>query len=313
MFLSPWNELCYCSIRLVRVTDVPYILDGQTSDKMNQDKWGRGLKQVPSNSRRRGWIEKRESPKMDPEALWRLRSLLSSGGSPAEPVWRLFHNLERFHLTLRRTDWDQWETNGPLTINPYRNDKARSDAELMRRDMHAALVDGAQLPYEYDAWGRMFNIMTRLQTLSITFETAEDKEDEMEEIVEWARTWRFEISSWRRWMLEDSNEVMAHMVVDDRPIEKTSWRGLRYQWSDSYPKCPATPAPQFGGECAYCEEKELLLRDGVSGPQILTWTVTWSRKLVDPPVDIRDTETRPGSEGGQSSGNTGLPFEYPLL
>lgn len=252
---------------------------------------------------------------MDPDVLDHLRSILSSGGSPAEPVWRLFHNLENFHLTFRRTDWDQWESNEPLVINPYRQSQGvpELDIELMRHDMHTALANGTQPSLEKDAWGRMFNIMASLKTLSITFETAEDKRDEMEEIVRWARTWRFEISSWRRWVLEDNDEVMAHMVADDEPVKKTSWRGLRYHWSDTCPTCSEMPAPMQSGEvCAYCEEKELLLRDGVSGPRILTWTVTWSRKSVDPPVDLRDTETRPGIETGPSNGTTAVPVELSI-
>lgn len=231
--------------------------------------------------------------------------MLSGGRSPPDPVWRILHNLETFHLTLRRTDWDRWEDNKALSINPFRGKSAAPDLEEMRRDMHAAMVEGTQMQFEKTAWGCMFRIMANLKELSITFETSEEKKDEMEEIVQWARTWRFEIMSWRHWMLRDNEEVMAYLVADDKPAKKTSWRGLRYHWSDSCPTC-STSISEPRKECPYCQKRELLLRNG-KGPRLFTWTLTWRRHSVDPPVDLKDTEARPNLEEGPSRRNPILP------
>lgn len=229
--------------------------------------------------------------------------MLSSGQSPPNPVWRILHNLEAFHLTIRRTDWDRWEDNKALAINPYRANSAAPDLEEMRRDMHASMVDREEMQFDKTAWGRMFRIMANLKQLTITFETSEDKQDEMEDIVEWARTWRFEIMSWRHWMLRDNEEVVAHMVAhDDGPAKKTSWRGLRHHWSDFCPSCSTSiSAPK--DECPSCLRRERLLEEG-KGPRVLTWTRTWSREMVDPPVDLTDTEIRPDLEDGSSRRNT---------
>lgn len=159
--------------------------------------------------------------------------------------------------------------------------------------MHAAMKEGTKIQFEKTAWGRMFRIMANLKELSITFETSEDKRDEMEEIVEWARTWRFNIMSWRHWMLNDNEEVMAHLIAQ-KPAKKTSWRGLRYHWSDWCPSCLRSISEPKRG-CPECQNREVLLADG-KGPRLLTWTLTWRRQLVDPPIDLADTETRPDTD-----------------
>lgn len=219
-------------------------------------------------------------------------------------MWRVLHNLESFHLTLRRTDWDRWEDNKALSINPYRGDSASPGVEEMRRDMHSTMEEGANIQFAKSSWGRMFRVMANLKELSITFETSEDKKEEMEEIVEWTRTWRFEIMSWRHWLLTDNDEVMAHLVADSRPVKKTSWRGLRYHWSDFCPSC-STSIFEPKKDCSYCQKRESLLRDG-KGPRLLTWTRTWRRQSVVPPVDLKDTETRPDQEGASVGRDTNL-------
>lgn len=232
---------------------------------------------------------------------WHLRSLLSGGGSPPDPVWRILHNLDTFHLILRRTDWDRWEDNKALSINPYRGNSGTPDIEQMRRDMQLALAEGAEIQSEKIAWGRMFRVMANLKELSITFETSEDKKEEMEEIVDWARTWRFEIMSWRHWLLRDNQEVVAHLVSSDRPVLKTSWRGLRYHWSDSCPSC-STKISEPRKDCTHCRKREALLQME-KGPRLLTWTRTWRRQAMVPPVDLKDTERSPDQDDPQRRRN----------
>lgn len=217
---------------------------------------------------------------------WQLRSLLSSGGSPVDPVWRILHNLEDFHLTLRRADWDRWEDNKALEIPALRS-SATSRATR-------SVVEGQQPTPDWPAlpsWGRMFESMANLKTLSISFETSEDRAHEMENILAWARTWRFEIKSWRFWLIKHNQETMAHLVADDKPVRKMSWQGLFHHWPDKCPGCSAlvTEAPK--PDCSSCQEREALMKQRI-GPRLLVWTLTWRRVMVDPPVSLEDTEVR---------------------
>lgn len=205
-----------------------------------------------------------------------LRDQLSQGGAPFEPVWRTFHNLEHFHLTIRRTDWDRWEDNKPLAINPYRRSGGTPPLEYMRRDMHTSMIEGKQpRAYTYGSWSHMFLAMCNLKTLTISFETSEDKKDEMEEIVAWARTWRFKIMSWHCWVKQDVDQPQAYLIAEDKPAEKMSWRGLKHHWSDVCPACGA--GQELGPDCGYCLKKHKLLQQN-KGPRLLVWTLTWRPK-----------------------------------
>lgn len=223
------------------------------------------------------------------EQYWHLRSLLANGQGPTDPVWRTFHYLQEFHLTLRRGDWDRWEDNKPLAINIRHYGFSDGNLELMRRDMEAALeADGAQeLPYQPGSLGSLFNIMSNLKKLTISFETSEDKRDEMEAIVRWAETWRFEIMSWRHWMIRDNHEVVAHLVRDNTPVQKTSWRGHVHHWSDICPECN-THSSQPSNLCQQHRKRHLLLEQG-KGPQLLVWSLTWRPQPVQPPISLVET------------------------
>lgn len=220
-------------------------------------------------------------------SYWHLRSLLSNGQGPTHPVWRVLHNLQEFHLILRRTDWDRWEDNKALAIDVFRAGFAAPDVGVMRKHMHAAAEGREQPPFEDGSLGTMFRVMANLKKLTISFETSEDKKDEMEDIANWARTWRFDVMSWRHWMIKGNREVMAHLVCDDGPARKSSWRGLPHHWSDVCPSCTA----HFDDDCPYCQKREKLLKDG-KGPRLLVWTLTWRPRLVEPPVSLADTEER---------------------
>lgn len=61
-------------------------------------------------------------------------------------------------------NWDRWRDKKAPCINPYRLRDGAPATEQTQRDMHAAMVEVAP-------------------------------------IVAWARTWRFEIMSWRHWLV----------------------------------------------------------------------------------------------------------------
>lgn len=210
--------------------------------------------------------------------------MLSQGAPPVEPFWRALHHLEHFHMTFRRTDWNRWEDNKPLVINPYRQSGGAPSLEEMRADMHTTMVEGRQPDLvDWASWITMFRAMRNLRRLDISFETSEDKRDEMEEIVAWARTWRFAIMGWRFLMGSTSDEPVAHLVADDsRPVRRMSWRGLRHHWSNF---CPSCGSAETRPDCPYCLKKQGLQQQD-KGPRLLVWTLSWRPE----PVDCQETE-----------------------
>lgn len=209
----------------------------------------------------------------------------------------LVGKLEHFHVTLRRTDWDRWEDNKALAINPFRWGRGAPSLERMHRDMETAMAGGRQPRPEHGAWATLFRAMRSLRTLKISFETSEDKRAEMEEIVAWARTWRFDIMSWRYMVCESDLDRAACLVAEDKPAQKMSWRGLKHHWSDL---CTACGSVETRPECACCLRKQALIRQG-KGPRLLVWTLTWTPVPVD--VDLQAGARRGARKREHLEGN----------
>ncbi|KAK7753302.1 hypothetical protein SLS62_004821 [Diatrype stigma] len=100
-----------------------------------------------------------------------------------------FDPIERLTITLRRSDWWDWETNSPPIINPF---KGRVSLAEMQADM---LVEGGNPDFKPEAWGLAFGKMPNLKTLRIEFETSEDQKANMEQIIQWAVKWRFPLAN----------------------------------------------------------------------------------------------------------------------
>ncbi|ROW03323.1 hypothetical protein VSDG_01497 [Cytospora chrysosperma] len=216
-----------------------------------------------------------------------LISQLSQGLAPAEPVWRVLHSLEHFHLTIRRTDWDRWEDNKALAINPYQYSDGQPSLETMQRDMRTSMVEGKQPPCDVNSWITLCRTMRKLKTLTISFETSEDKKDEMEDIVAWARTWRFGVLSWRCWVDQAPNKTDFYLIAEDKPARKMSWRGLKHHWSDFCSACGA--GQELRPDCGHCLKKHKLLQQG-KGPRLLVWTLTWRPEPVATQVSSEGNE-----------------------
>ncbi|KAI1757008.1 hypothetical protein F4782DRAFT_480856 [Xylaria castorea] len=175
------------------------------------------------------------------------------------PSW--FANLEHLRITLRRADWWDWEREDPLRINPFRGNCYHAHTvDLMRRDMS---TETGNTEFAGGAWGRAFSHMSKLKSLTIDFETAENKRDEMEDIVAWALKWRFPLPDGR------------HLSTDSRLADKVSWRGLRHHWSNQCVSCRNRIHYRVRGDgCLKCSETKQLLEWGY-GPQLLVWTCLW--------------------------------------
>ncbi|KAI1368813.1 hypothetical protein F5Y08DRAFT_335382 [Xylaria arbuscula] len=172
-----------------------------------------------------------------------------------------FQNLERLRITIRRSDWWDWEHNETLRINPFRGNCCHAHTiDLMRRDMSN---ETDNVEFSPGAWGVAFSHMSRLKTLTIDFETSEDKRAEMESLVTWAVKWRFPLTEGR------------YLSTSGRPAQKMSWRGLPHHWSHRCVACGRLTQYRVPGqECSTCNETRQLISQG-HGPQLLIWTCVW--------------------------------------
>ncbi|KAI1279078.1 hypothetical protein F5Y07DRAFT_48088 [Xylaria sp. FL0933] len=172
-----------------------------------------------------------------------------------------FASLQHLRFTLRRSDWWDWELNEPLRINPFKGNCCHGHTiGLMRSDM---LAENGNVEFAQGAWGRAFFHMPKLKTLTIDFETSEDKRDEMEAVVAWALKWKFPLLDGR------------HLSTGGRPASKMSWRGLPHHWSHRCVSCGRLTQYRLPGEdCQKCNEMRWLVSQGY-GPQLLIWTCLW--------------------------------------
>ncbi|ROV94372.1 hypothetical protein VPNG_09391 [Cytospora leucostoma] len=128
--------------------------------------------------------------------------LSASPSISSRRLWRVSEHLTSLRIVFRRTDWWGWESNTPLAISPFRLSRRTSAHQIMHEEMLHALEQPEPLQRlpspsrieRWSCWGLIFLQMLSLKTLTIAFETSEDKRDEMEAIVRWAhRDWRFPI------------------------------------------------------------------------------------------------------------------------
>lgn len=170
--------------------------------------------------------------------------------------------VEKVKVTFRRGDWWNNEYNSPLGINPQRGN---ADVEEMKSDWRKER-EGEIIPWRQRAWGCGPNHLKSLKELEIEFETSEDKVDELKEIVEHAKTWKF--------------PMRDGLVLSTEGLEmKTStWRGTMCHWSAECPYCGNI------GDCAKdtfiedprkeCEER-MKLRSMDLGPMLTVTGVRW--------------------------------------
>ena len=181
----------------------------------------------------------------------------------------------------------------------------------------------------WTCWGLLFLRMVNLKTLTIEFETSEDKKSEMETIVDWAhKRWRFPVL---RRLSGDSrdpftfdhlqrshsespvdlspwSEDLDVLSAADEPVQKTSWRGFPHHLDERCQACRIMWRVQNATTgCAECTKKQRLLALDM-GPQLLVWTVTWKRKV--PPTDP-EPEVSIGGESNQDRGGQPRPSRAP--
>lgn len=193
----------------------------------------------------------------DPQAFWKIARYQNF----LDPV-------ENLRITIRRSDWWNWESNAALNINPFRR---RETDEVMRRDMAS---DSPRFRGD-DVWGLAFQYLPKLKGLQIDFETAEDKKGELETIVDWAVKWKFPLSGGR------------YLSTAGQRVERMSWRGRSYHWArDGCPDCSARRLHGMA-DCATCNERTRYDVHGY-GPRLYVWTLTWKPVVGVPTADASE-------------------------
>ncbi|QSZ28561.1 hypothetical protein DSL72_003059 [Monilinia vaccinii-corymbosi] len=186
-------------------------------------------------------------------------------------------NITTLKITIRRGDWWWNEQNEPLAINPYRGN---AHVHQMHLDMEASRR-GDVPTWALGKWGCAFAKTAKLEVLELEFETSEEKREELQSIVEWARTWEFPMGergvlSTRKNTNARAGENLKRAELGD--VKMWEWRGQRCHWSDICPYCVndtcSLTEPAEGKNGDKCRERKDLLRRG-EGPMLVVMEVKW--------------------------------------
>jgi len=152
-------------------------------------------------------------------------------------------HLVDLKITIRRSDWWDWERDIPFAINPYRpfpNGSRENDSRVMREMWEVEKQNPALKPaFQPKYWGSAFQHLPKLKTLTIEFETEKSLEAELDAIAQHAaKGWKFplgergvlsaegcEIKKWEwegpKCFLSDSQQRVR--AVDDGPTGTSVW------------------------------------------------------------------------------------------
>ncbi|KUJ16217.1 uncharacterized protein LY89DRAFT_586259 [Mollisia scopiformis] len=134
--------------------------------------------------------------------------------------------VEKLKITIRRGDWWWNESNEPLFIHPKIDSPGFDEmVDSIRYDRAAARAGKPLQSFEDGSWGSAFKLLPSLKELEIEFETSDDKSEELENIVDWAKTWKFPMKEGTVLSTEGCEE------------ENWSWESTVSYWSENCPYC----------------------------------------------------------------------------
>ncbi|MCJ1418157.1 hypothetical protein MMC32_004502 [Xylographa parallela] len=115
------------------------------------------------------------------------------------------------HITIRHTDWWDWEHERALHLDPKQGWQAKKPF----RAANESFLD--------QSWGDAFYHLRDLRQFVLELETVEAKRAELDEIIARAAGWRFPLG--------DGNVL----VLDKSRTAHSTWRGLdRFDWNPEY-------------------------------------------------------------------------------
>ena len=131
---------------------------------------------------------------------------------------------KKLTISIRHQDWYNWEDDELLAICPWLDGQVTT--ENMEREMDG---DPPQLPRDFHrvvrGWGRMFLEVGGLEEVELEFETLTKNKEQLDRIMEWAKTWVFPRAA--------DFTGREPLYWDPRPGIKTSkWSGRRDLWRD---------------------------------------------------------------------------------
>ena len=191
---------------------------------------------------------------------------------------------ERIRITIRHTDW--WYNllgeNSPLALDPKRKGRARV-GDWVPDDQ----------PYESGSWGSRFTNLAGLEKFEMELETIEAKRNQLDTIVEKARTWRFP--------LKGGNVLV---MDEEENIDKSAWMGSKHFKGLHAPNPPTGLQLRQGSTASFLPFKSTPRGDTESeelGPGdineyyvvLLTWHVQAYLACDDAPMaaDVKPTSS----------------------
>ena len=139
-----------------------------------------------------------------------------------ESEWLILTNTYNFnprliHITIRHTDWWDWEHGRPLHLDPKQEWQASKPFR------------GENDPFCENSWGNAFRDLHGLKQFVLELETVEGKRAKLDEIVARAAGWRFPLG--------DGNIL----VLNESKTKYSAWKGLdRFRHNRSEADFPHT-------------------------------------------------------------------------
>ncbi|KPM43587.1 hypothetical protein AK830_g2961 [Neonectria ditissima] len=213
-------------------------------------------------------------------------------------------------ITIRLCDW--WETDpsapqltpfGTGCVNRFEPIQMKEHMKLTEDSERSnTCVSIPPIPFSTGprsprgAWGAALSQFPRLQRFTMDFEYSEDGFDGLLELAEWAhRVWRFRLGGAMKGY---------YLSTAGIPIKKTTWRGLSTHWraTNWRHKAMHTQRLAAGEEEDYlapCCARRRALQDKVIGPQMYTFTVTWTARKLEPEDGFDHSILGPEALSGQ--------------
>ena len=107
-------------------------------------------------------------------------------------------------ITLRHSDWWNWEYEAPLALEPKYRGMPRPNA-----------ISQPSFPFVSGSWGKAFQEISGLKTFELELETVEKKKGELDAIVSRAPGWQFPLHD---------DQVL---ILDESRTTRTGWLGRR--------------------------------------------------------------------------------------
>ena len=102
-------------------------------------------------------------------------------------------NPKTLHITLRHSDWWDWERGDPLALDPKQKGRPQVSP-------HSEASD----PFPEGSWGASFRELRGLKEFKFELETVVAKKVELDDIVARANTWRFPLGDGKVLVLDES-------------------------------------------------------------------------------------------------------------